>query len=137
MIKIDQLSRAQWQELEKDAHGSVFGEVVPDNLTRVDFAMLAANELNQPILYATCRELDAESLYWQYGGSFPRFRGQKVVYTAFCEMISWTKKYYKRLSFLVENDNKAMLRLAMGGDFKIVGVRNFKNKVLLEHALEF
>lgn len=134
MIEVQQIPASKWVDtFSENSHAAVFGERLDPTLQRIDFALIAGNG-RELITYATCKELDSESLYFQYGGSYPKYRGSPMVSQAFGDMIKWVEERYKRLSFLVENDNKRMLRLAAKHDFKICGIRHFKGKVLLEHA---
>jgi hypothetical protein len=105
----------------------------------VDFALLVDDIDEQvPMAYVTCQELDAETLYWQYGGSFPGTRDTVLSAKCFDLFMSWAKDIgYRRVGFRVENTNYPMLKLAMRGGFKIVGLRAFHNYVLLEHLKEF
>lgn len=48
----------------------------------------------------------------------------------FCE------KDYKRITTYIENKNTPMLKFAMKIGFRITGIRNYKNEILLEHLLE-
>lgn len=54
------------------------------------------------------------------------------------KIIEWAEfAGYRRIAFLVENTNEAMLKLAMRCGFLIVGLRTFKGLILLEHVKEF
>lgn len=132
---VKRVEKDNWNTLSEDAHGVVFGEKMPRDLPRYDYALVCENAERRLVSYATVRELDAESVYWQYGGVFPAFRKTPKSFEAFSMQVDWCLERYKRLSFLVENDNKAMLRMAAKKDFMITGVRTFKNLVLLEHAI--
>lgn len=105
-------------------------------MDRIDYALVCVNGRGIPMAYQTCKELDAESVYIQYGGAFPSNSPINRVET-FRLFLEWYSKKYKRVSFLVENTNRAMLKLALKFDFLIIGVRVFKNYILLEHGLEF
>lgn len=134
VLKID--SEHWISGFSENAHLAVFGEKKDRNLERIDFALLAVHD-DIPISYVTCRELDKESIYWQYGGCVEKYRGSILSYRATEKLLFWCKQRYKRCAFYVENDNKAMLKTALKLGFKITGVRNFKNVVLLEHLLEW
>lgn len=131
------LTHAQWQHHSEKAHEIVFGKRKPASRDRVDFVMVA-EESGSPMVYAVCRELDSESLYWQYGGAFPPAAKSPMPWEAMRLFLDGAEAMgYRRVSFLVENDNGPMLKLAAKAGFKIVGVRNFRGSVLLEHGLEF
>lgn len=136
MIEVKKLDRETWKELGENAHLIVFNEIRESSKNRIDFALLAVDET--PLQYVTCRELDDESLYWQYGGSFPSCRGTPKSFAAYKAIIDACKALgYKRISFLVENNNFSMLKFAIAQGCKIIGIRTFDGLVLLEHIMEF
>lgn len=136
-ITIVKLNRDEWTQFSENAHLIVFNERKPPEMERVDFALLAEIGVHQLLGYVTCRELDKDTLYWQYGGAFPRAAKTSMSFSFYMRFIWWTKQHYKRVSFLVENTNTVMLKMALKAGFKIVGIRNYKNHILLEHHLEF
>ena len=75
----------KWANYSQVAHKAVFGEIRDPQLDRISYAMLVHND-NHPIGFTTCREIDSESLYWQYGGCFkgnvgvPSFRAFEAVF---------------------------------------------------------
>lgn len=133
---IDRFTRHEWKEYSEEAHKACFGTFKPRDWDRYDFALAARTETTV-MGYVTCREMDSDTLYWQFGGSFPGVRTPQGSLRAFQGLLDWVKAKYKRLTFLVENDNCAMLKMAMLHGFRIVGIRNFKGSILLEHLLEF
>lgn len=137
-MKVDKISKEKWAELSEKAHLIVFSEVKKAETERIDFALCVLSEQGVPLTYTTCREMDAETLYWQYGGSFPGTRGTIASFSNTLHLLEWAKQNgYKRVCFYVENDNQPMLKLAMKCGFKITGVRNYKSHILLEHLKEF
>lgn len=137
-MKVQKLDKETWKLLSEGVHRIVFRENRPPETERVDFALIVEDAEGVPASYSTCREFDAETLYWQYGGSFPGTKGTINSLKNFQAMVRWAKEAgYKRLTFLVENTNFAMLKLALITEFKITGVRVYQQHVLLEHLLEF
>lgn len=138
MIEVKELTSEQWKYLARDAHGSVFNaEINPDN-ERIDFALLSVLSPTERIIgYVTCREVDHETIYWQYGGSFPTARASIHVFKAYRIMLNYCALKYKRMTTLIENTNKAMLKMAAHCGLIITGVRTFNGKILLEHTLTF
>lgn len=133
-MRVVQVSKEKWLELSEKAHLIVFNEVKKPELERIDYALMVESDSGVPLQYATCRELDAESVYFQYGGSFPGTKGSPRSLRCMEKLLDWTEfAGYRRVSFLVENTNEAMLKLAMRCGFLIVGMRNFKGLILLEH----
>lgn len=137
MIEVLRVEPEKWvSHFSEAAHKAVFNEIKPASLDRIDFALLALKN-DKAIGYMTCREFDSESVYWQYGGVVDEHKKSidtVRVYEAFYE---WHKKHYKRCSTYIENWNIAMLKMAFKIGYRVIGVRNFKNSILLECLLEF
>lgn len=136
MIFVKKLTPKEWSEFSEMAHLIVFNEKRSKSMDRVDFALIVENEKGVPLTYATCKELDSETVYMQYGGAFPSSEKTTLVFKCYDLMINFLMLSYKRIGTMIENKNKPMLKLAMKKNFIIVGMRNFHNSVLLEHMLE-
>lgn len=106
-------------------------------MDRIDFALLAVTDSGSPAGYVTCRETDNETVYWQFGGAFPSIKGTVLSMRAYEDFINWTRERYSRVYTLIENTNSAMLRMAQKVGFSIIGIKNFKGQILLEHLMEF
>lgn len=136
-LAIKRLWPEEWAQFSEAAHSVTFGEFRPGSKDRVDFALLAVDEHDVPIGYVTIKELDAETAYWQFGGSFPSYRATASVWHAYKAAADWNAKHYKRVLTFIENNNTPMLKFAMKLGFRVIGIRNFKSRILLEHLLEF
>ncbi len=137
-MRVVKIHKEDWKELAEKAHLVVFGEVKKPEMDRIDFALIVESEHGIALQYGTCRETDAYSLYYQYGGSFPGTKGTIKSHRCFEALLTWARENgYKRVSFLVENTNAPMLKLALACDFLITGIRHFKGLILLEHLKEF
>jgi len=136
-MRVVQIMPDKWAELSERAHLIVFNELKKPEMNRIDFALLVESKSGEPMQYAECRELGQGSLFMQYGGSFPGTKGTLASVRCFEEILEWAEfANYHRLSFLVENTNEAMLKLAMRMGFLITGIRVHKGKVFLENVLE-
>jgi hypothetical protein len=120
----------KWANYSKYAHRAVFGETRDPQLDRISYAMLVHNN-DRPIGFTTCREIDRESLYWQYGGCFDGNKGIPAV-RAFEAVFNDSKQKYKRISTLVKNDNVNYLHMLMKFGFRAIGIRVFGNEIFLE-----
>lgn len=131
VVKFDKDAWAkEWAEL---SHQIVFDEKRPSEMNRIDFALVVVNGLtNKPAGFCTVRELDSESVYWQYGGAFPETIGTIWVATCYQAFIDWCRGKYKRITTLVSNENIAYLKLCMKYGFRIIGVRVFKDEIFVE-----
>jgi hypothetical protein len=134
---VNQLSPLQWSELAEEAHLLCFNEVRDCSMDRIDFALYTTDG-NKPLAYMTCKELDSETIYLQYGGSFPETQGTANSFRAYNQMLFRLKELgYKRAGTYIENTNKPMLKFAMKAGWLITGLRNFENTLLLEHTIKF
>ena len=131
-INVKRIEKSEWVSLSRDAHVSVFKEEWEAEKERVDFALLTTDSEDQLIQYATLRELDSESVYIQYGGSFPTYRGSIPAYRSFQAILRWLGERYPNVTFLTENTNLAMLKFAIREGFIIVGLRATKKSIMLE-----
>lgn len=135
-MNIERFSPAAWKEYSAHAHRIAFGEVMPEGLERIDFALLLVDG-KKPLGYVTCRELDSETIRWQFGGAFPGTQGTAVTYRGYQAFVRHAMRDYKRIGTLIENTNVVMLKMALKVGFRVIGVRMFQGSVLLEHVLEF
>jgi hypothetical protein len=131
-VNLQRYSAIEWQTVSEDVHMTVFGEIRPQEMNRIDFALVVWHVI--PLGYVTCREFDYETVYMGYGGCLQRNSLQNV---RGYQMVLNELSIYKRAVTLVENTNIAMLRLAMSQGFLITGFRNHKNTNLIELTLEF
>jgi len=132
---IQKLTPQEWECFSENAHKLAFSKILPFGMNRIDYALLIIND-DTPVAYLTARELDADSVYWQFGGVFPEKRNSIVAFKCFWAALNWAKERYKRVSILVENTNTSMLKFCMKVGFVIVGIRNYGNSILLEHLYE-
>lgn len=129
-ISVLKYNPGEWLEYAGSAHKLVFKKNRDPLLDRISFALLAHND-DTAIGYVTCRELDAESIYWQFGGALDEFRGFSAV-QGFRAFFDYCSARYKRISTLVKNDNVNYLHLIMKMGFRAIGIRNFQNEIFLE-----
>lgn len=136
-MRILAIPAEEFKEVGETAHLACFGEFRPRAMERFQFALLSTSDDGREHLgYVTCKEADAETLYWQYGGAFPGTAGTTKAFRLFKEFLRWGKGRYNYISFLVENKNTPMLKMAMKMGFLITGVRVFKEWILLEHSVD-
>ena len=135
-MNIAKLSAEEWEKFGTEAHLICFNEHLPAENNRIDFALLTFEE-DVPLAYTTCREFDAWTVYMQFGGAFPSAKGTMKSFRSYEKIIESLKGEYKRATTLIENDNMPMLKFAMKAGFKIIGVRNYKGSILLEHLLDW
>lgn len=135
IYQLKMLKPREWEILSENAHAAAFNKHKPASWDRIDFALLFLGN-DVPLGYVTCREHDAETLYFQFGGSFPAARSTSLSFKGYKMAIEWTSTRYKRITTVIENGNVVMLKMAMKVGFRIVGTRTFSGQVLLELLLE-
>jgi len=127
---VNQLSKFEWEGCAEKAHLIVFGEERHFMMNRIDFA-LTVKTGDKHIGYLTAKEMDSETLYWQYGGALPDCSPGEIV-PSYIAFVDWSLERYKRITTKIENTNIKMLHLAMKMGFLIVGTWNFDGKIYLE-----
>jgi hypothetical protein len=133
---VREIDPKSWASLYSEiSHFSSFGEIMPSGQERIDFALVVC-ESEKPKGFVTCKELDSETLYWQYGGAFSESKKTFSVAPCYQELIAWSLARYQRITTRIENINHAMLKMALKCGFQIVGLTNFKNKIYLELLTE-
>lgn len=136
MIEVSKLSSEEWKSYSEDAHKIAFKEIRPASWDRIDYALLGT-ELGILYGYLTARELDAKSVYWQYGGAFPPSMKSPKAVKGYGAFIQYARERYDRITTLVENENITYLKLAFAFGFRVIGVRCFENKIYCELLLDF
>jgi RimJ/RimL family protein N-acetyltransferase len=134
-LEIKSLSGAEWRHFAHTAQVLAFRQTRDPSMDRIDFALLAVKN-GEPCGFVTVRELDSESIYWQFGGAFPQIKATVHVQTVYREFVKACAGKYRRVTTLVENDNVPYLRLAMAAGFRIIGVRVYGGTVLVELHME-
>lgn len=129
---IKKLFPDEWKILSENAHLIMFNEQRPKELDRIDYALISEDQDKKICGYLTARELDAESVYWQFGGAFPGTHSSAKAVQCYQEFVAWALQRYQRITTLVENTNVRYLRLAMHFGFRIIGCRLFHGKILVE-----
>lgn len=132
-IDVKAINKQDWRTLAVGAHLAVFNETWTPDRERIDFALLTVDEENKMIMYATIREMDSQSAYIQYGGSFPDYRGSVHSIDSFRAILKWLFDHYVNVSFFTENTNWAMLKFAIREKFRVICTRTFDGHVMLEH----
>lgn len=130
---VQQLSPDQWGALSEKMHLVVFDKLRPKELERISFALIA--ECNEQLGgYITCKEMDSETLYIQYGGAFPNFSKSHYVLGGYLEMIKWCTQNYARVWTRIENKNVPMIKLALQAGFIVTGTSLMKNNLYVEFS---
>lgn len=137
-FSIRKLTPSQWAtHFAAASHLIAFGETRSPELDRIDYALIMTDDKNEICAYMTCIEMDAESVYWQFGGAMPNYKNTLYSVRGYELFVKWARENYKRISTRIENTNLPMLRLAMKMGFLVTGTTTFKNKIYLELLNEF
>lgn len=131
------LTPEQWKENGEWAHAVCFNEFRDKELDRISFAMLVVDE-KKPVSYCTVRELDRDSVYWQYGGAFPGTITTIGSFKSYMMMVNKIKEMgYKRISTYVENTNTVMIKMCIKAGYVIVGTRYYDGHIYVDFLNEF
>ena len=135
MIRIIKIDREQWDHMSEEAHRAAFGSERTFLMQRADYALLALDRDNSSIGYISVSEQDRDTVHWTYGGVFSDYKSSLKSFRAFQAAIEWTSVFHKSIWCSVESDRPPMIRALSKLGFKICGVRNFQNTLLVEHIL--
>ncbi len=136
-MRVIKYEKEEWKKYSENAHLICFKENRSESMDRIDFALFGVSSSGVPCGYITCRELDSETLYWAFGGAFPSVKGTALSYRCYVDFVEYCKPNYKRILTFIENENVVMIKMAHKIGFRIFGIRNTKEQILLEHLLEF
>lgn len=132
-MKVEKLSKEQWDILSYDAHVAVFKEKRPVQSNRIDYALLCTDDYKKIQGFVTIREIDHESVYWQYGGTLEQFRSTPVTFKGYCLFAERCfEEGASSISTLVENSNTPMLKLALKIGFLVIGTKAHEGKIYLD-----
>ncbi len=135
-MRIEKLSPEDWSKISEAAHLVAFGTHKPVAQERIDYALVCV-EGSDLKGYLTAKEMDGETVYWQWGGAFTGTKGTHYTIKGYLGFVEWTKAHYKHVQTRIENTNTAMLHFAMKAGFKIVGMRHSQGSTMLELELNF
>jgi hypothetical protein len=133
---VDIIDCEAWDELSDMAQISTFEERRPAYMNKIDYALGVRTD-NDIISWVTVRELDHESVYWQYGGCLPKHRNTLNSFKSYKMMKDFCfKNGIKYISTLVESDNIVMLKMAFKIGFRIIGTKSLDNTTYVDLYLD-
>lgn len=135
-MRVNKLTPEQWDVISADAHVAVFQELRPSLMNRIDYAMVV---VNGPKIcgFTTVRELDHESVYWQFGGILPDIRKSSFSIRSYFAIAEWSfGEGVKNISTIVENTNTVMLKMALRIGFVIIGTKTLGGKIYVDLHLK-
>lgn len=131
-MRVHKISKQDWGALSENAHLLAFEKSKPVAFDRIDYALLCVAEDDKPIGYITVRELDHESVYWQFGGGFPWAQKSALVARAYDKCLDLQFTMSKRITTKIENTNYPMLRLALSRGWVICGCGHYNGTTLVD-----
>jgi hypothetical protein len=137
MFQVNQVSHKDWIKVSEEAMVASFGARRSRELERFDFALAAIDKGGNLSGFITCIEMDAETLYWQFGGTFSNYTRSIAVFAGYRDFLKWAEARYKRVTTRIENKNLSMLKLALAAGFIVVGTYYANQKLYLELTNEF
>lgn len=133
----DIYSKEYWEMYAATANKELFGDMYPDEVYKdYDFVVLVTNEDKDKVCYSTVKELDKETVYLNFGGTFSKFRGKGLTNECFNKIVSCLKDKYKRLGLTCRTKNIPMIKVGLNEGFEIVGMRMVYGFVNLELLYE-
>lgn len=137
-LNVLRISRDEWKQYSASAHRAVFKAVKPAEFDRIDYALLCIDTVkDEPTGYVTVRELDHETVYWQFGGGFPWAQKSIWIARTYDALLNKQAEFAKRMTTRIENTNLPMLKLALSKGLIVFGVRTFGGETLLELGKDF
>lgn len=107
-----------------------FKEFRPKEMNTFDFALFVESEAG-PLAYATCIELNKESVYMQHGGAFPPAEKSIKAVKAYSAIMSVIRASYSQATTRIRNTNLPMIKMALKEGFIINGIDTFKDETYL------
>jgi hypothetical protein len=130
-FRIERISAERWKNLSGFAHEAVFGKKKDPLTERISYAWLVIQN-DKPAAYITVLELDSDTVYWQFGGAFPWAWNSRTVTKSYDLALSAQEAISRCIATRIENNNFAMLKLALSRKFMPIGIRTYQGSVLLE-----
>jgi len=136
-LSIEYVHKDQWGKFVKKAHDSVFLQARDPDVDRSNFAVLGMCD-GKPCGWSSFIELDANTIYIQYGGIFAHKRKTTATLPIYRKMHEWIdeQKKWTRVLMCVANDNIPMLKIALACGMKIIGTKAVGETVLVEFMRE-
>jgi hypothetical protein len=128
-VEVKSFSRDEWKKVSKGIHLYAFDEHLEDDQETISLALMAIKD-ETPQAYCTLIDLDKYTCYMQHGGALPgadKFTTTK----SYVKLVEWVKNKYPRITTKIRNDNIAMIKLALGVGFVIIGVEFYDDGVFL------
>lgn len=136
MLYVDIIDCDSWDKLSDMAQIATFNESRPAYMNKIDYALGVRTD-DAIISWVTVRELDHESLYWQYGGCLPQHQNTLNSFKSYKMMRDFCfKNGTQNISTLVENNNIVMLKMAFKIGFRIIGTKTVDNKTYVDLYLK-
>lgn len=130
-------TKEYWDHFVMDASEDLFGELFPKEVYKdYDFVVLIQNEDKEHVCYSTIKEVDAETAYLNFGGTFSKFRGKGLTRECFNKIVGILKSKYPRLGMTCRTQNTPMVKLGLGEGFMIIGMRMVYGFVNIELLYE-
>ena len=127
-MHVDRIEPGQWDTISENAHVAIFNETREAIANRIDYA-LGVRDGENVLGFVTVRELDHESIYWQYGGALEDCRNTTKILKAYRAMLEHCfETGTMNIQTLVENTNLPMLKLALKVGFLVIGTKTLHGK---------
>ena len=86
MDEIVRMTAEQWENYACEAHLLAFSVDRPTSFDRTHFALMYVKN-KAPYMFVSCHEMDAETCYIQFGGTFQPERKDPSAFRAYLKML--------------------------------------------------
>ena len=129
------VEKAEWESIESFAHEELFGKEYLDLYKDYNFAVLVSGGADM-VCYATIKELDADTAFLNFGGTFKKYQSQYLTSECLKKIKDTLTKKYKYVGFCCRTKNIAMIKVGLNNGFNIIGMKLVLGLPNLEFLLE-
>lgn len=135
-LKANHVSKEIWDIISQKAHTGLFGNLYSEDFKKYDFTILVTNEDDEQVCYSMVKEIDAESAFLTFGGTFEPFRGKNLTVECLKKISESLLAKYKYLGFCCRANNAPMVKVGLDCGYKIIGLLEIYGLPNLEFLLE-
>lgn len=128
---LKRLTLDEWKLMSKKAHQICFGEDQDPEILTCDYALIAVNDNDELLGYATIVEINKISAYMQHGGIMPNSQGSTIPLMVYRAVTGYLKEHYHRISTRILNTNIAMIKISMAQGLIINGTDFIEGELFL------
>lgn len=116
------ITKEQWKAVERESHADLFGDEYGELFKEYNFVVLVTLGPDM-VCYATIKELDGDTAFLNFGGTFRRYRGQNLTSQCLEKILACLKPQYKYIGFCCRTKNIAMIKVGLNNGFQMIGMK--------------